>query len=291
MNNFLIFISLTLFSFCGYVVWPSRYNVITHGTVAAGFISIIVPSVVLNIPDRYPEAIVDLYTRILVVGILFFLPGFIGGFLSGRRWITSFSFDVMETAAYENRVIRITRNLLIAGIVGLTISYSVMGFLPIFAREPIAAKLFRGPYQAPYLRVAVLFRVSFFLLSTIMPIACIIWYKIRTRLFLWLVISGIWLMIASLQRAGAFSGIVFAAILIMSFKSRTQFTILMVLLVGIFVMSSFFYYIVGIKTFKGDENVWEVIGASAPDIDDQLNFMEKFDQTRFIHTAKPCMAG
>ena len=115
-----------------------------------------------------------------------------------------------------------------------------MGFLPIFAREPIAAKLFRGPYQAPYLRVAVLFRVSFFLLSTIMPIACIIWYKIRTRLFLWLVISGIWLMIASLQRAGAFSGIVFAAILIMSFKSRTQFTILMVLLVGIFVMSSFF---------------------------------------------------
>jgi hypothetical protein len=290
LDNFLIFISLTLFAFSGYVVWPSRYNVLTHGAVAGGFISIIVPSVILGIPNKYPDAIVDLYTRILVVGIIFFLPGLIGGYLSGRRWITSFSFDIMETADYEKRVIKITRNLTLIGIIGLMISYSVMGFLPIFAREPIAAKLFRGPYQEPYLRVAILFRVSFYLLSTIMPITCIVWYKIRTRLFLWLIIGGIWLMIASLQRSGAFSGVVFAIIIVMSFKSRLQFGILMILLVGVFLMSSFFYYIVGIRTLDRDESVWEVIGASAPDIDDQLNFMEKFDQAP-VYTYGQTMYG
>lgn len=278
MDNFLIFISLILFTFSGYVVWPSRYNVITHGYVAGGFISIVVPSLILDVPDKYPQNIVDLYTKVLVVGTLAFMPGLIAGFAFGRRITTNFSFDIMNTTGYEKRVIRITKTLMIVGVIGLTLSYLGMGFMPMFASEPIAAKLFRGQYQEPYLRVAILFRISFFLISTIMPIACIIWFKIRSKLFLFLIAAGVFLMIASLQRAGAFSGIVFAFIVIMSFKSRLKFAFLMVILVGVFTASSFFYYIVGVKTFKGDENIWEVIGASSPDIDDQLQFMVKFDQ-------------
>lgn len=278
MNNFLIFVSLALFAFAGYLVWPSRYNVITHGFVAGGFISIFVPSVILNVPGKYPPDIVDLYTNVLLVGIITYIPAQTAGFFLGRRWPTKFSFDVMNPADYEQRVVRITKIFMCAGIIGLTLSYIGMGFMPVFAAEPIAAKLFRGQYQEPYLRVAVLFRVSFFLVSTIMPIACIIWYKYRSKLFLFLIASGVFLMIASLQRAGAFSGIVFAFIVIMSFKSRAHFVALMGILVFVFVLSSFFYYIVGVKTFQGDEDVWEVIGASAPDIDDQLQFMVKFDE-------------
>ena len=278
MNNFLIVISLTLFTFSGYLVWPSRYNVITHGFVAGGFISIIVPALILNVPDKFPAPIVDLYTRVLVLGIICYLMGLISGFVVGRRTSTNFSFEVMATKDYEERVVKITKGFMIAGIIGLIVSYAVMGFMPMFASEPIAAKLFRGQYQAPYLRIAVLFRVSFFIISTIMPISCIIWYRLRSSLFLFLILTGIFLMIASLQRAGAFSGVVFAFIMVMSFRSRIHFAVLMVLLVGVFVMSSFFYYIVGVKTFKGDENIWEVIGASSPDIDDQLQFMVRFDQ-------------
>jgi hypothetical protein len=278
MNSFLIFISLTIFSFAGYIVWPSRYNVLTHGFVASGFISIIVPTLILNVPDRYPEPIVDLYSRILIVGIASFIPALIAGFILGRRVHTNFSFDVMKGVDYETRVIKITKIFMIAGIVGLILSYIGMGFVPVFAAEPIAAKLFRGQYQEPYLRVAVLFRASFFLISTITPIACIIWYKYRSKTFLLLTLTGIALMIASLQRSGAFSGVVFAFIIIMSFKSRGHFIVLMSILVGVFVLSSFFYYIVGVKTLEGNEDVWEVIGASAPDIDDQLQFMVKFDE-------------
>ena len=278
MDNLLIFLSLALFTFASYIVWPSRYNVITHGYVAGGFISIFVPAIILNVSDKYPPAIVDLYTNILVVGTLFFLAGLIGGYFVGRRIPTRFSFDVMDTVAYEERVVKITKIFMLLGIAGLTLSYIGMGFMPLFASEPIAAKLFRGQYQAPYLRVAVLFRVSFFLISTIIPIACIIYYKYRSKLFLFMIMAGIFLMAASLQRSGAFSGVVFAFIVIMSFKSRAHFITLMIILVGIFVLSSFFYYIVGVRTFQGDENPWEVIAAGSPDIDDQLQFMVKFDE-------------
>ncbi|WP_428331687.1 hypothetical protein [Mucilaginibacter sp.] len=278
MDSFLIFVALTLFSFSGYIVWPSRYNVVTHGMVAGGFISIIVPALILGVPDNYPPAIVDLYTKVLVLGILFFLPALIIGFVIGRRLPTQFSFDIMTREAYEERAIKVTKIFMVIGVAGLIASYIGMGFMPMFAAEPIAAKLFRGQYQEPYLRVAILFRISFFLISTITPIACIIWYKKRSKLFLFLTSLGLFLMIASLERSGAFGGVVFAFIIVMSFKSRAHFVVLMVILIGIFVLSSFFYYIVGVRHFEGNENVWEVIGRSAPDIDDQMQFMVKFDQ-------------
>jgi len=278
LDSFLIFVALLIFTFAGYIVWPSRYNVIAHGSVAGGFISIFVPVVVLSVQDNYPQSIVDLYIKVLWVGLVFFLPAMIGGFVLGRQLPTQFSFDVMDMEEYEDRVTKITKFFLIIGIVGLILSYAGMGFMPVFAEEPIAAKLFRGQYQEPYLRVAILFRTSFFIVSTIVPIACIIWYKYRSRFFLFLIMAGVFLMVSSLQRSGAFSGIVFAFIVIMSFKSRLHFIILMIILVGVFISSSFFYYIVGVRSFEGGENIWQVIGASSPDIDDQLQFMVKFDE-------------
>jgi hypothetical protein len=53
----------------------------------------------------------------------------------------------------------------------------------------------------------------------------------------------------------------------------------MTLLVGIFVLSSFFYYIVGVRTYTGEKSVWEIITAGTPDIPDHLDFMVHFDQT------------
>lgn len=278
MDSILIFLSLTVFTFAGYIVWPSRYNVIAHGGAAAGFIAILVPALILDVPHKYPQDAVSLYVAILTVGLIAFLPSFIGGFFLGRRWPTHFSFDVMDPAQYEVRAIKITKILLIVGVVGLALSYIGMGFVPVFAEDPIAAKLFRNQYQAPYYRVAVLFRSSWFILVTIIPVACIIWYKNRSKLFLLLISAAVLLMIASLQRSGAFGGIVFAFIVIMSFKSRLHFAVLMLLLVGIFIMSSFFYYIVGVRTFDSDRNIWEVIGESSPDIKDQLDFIVRFDE-------------
>lgn len=279
MDSLVIGVSLLIFALAGYLLWPSRYNVVQHLGVGGSFVAIIVPAFILRVQDDYPPEIVDLYVQILLVGVLALLPGLILGFMMGKGRTTNFSFDIMASPDYEVRVISLTKTLLTIGIAGLVISYAVMGFIPLFAADPISAKLFRGPYQAPYLRVAVLYRASFFILSTIIPIAFIIWYKTKKPFFLFSVIAVVVLMAMSLARSGAFSGIILALAIIMSFKSRFTFAILMLMLIGIFIGSAFFYYIIGIRTFDDNVNIWRVLNAGTPDIEDQLNFMIRFQES------------
>lgn len=252
---------------------------VQHLGVGGSFVAIVVPAFILQVQDQYPQEIVDLYVQILLVGVLALLPGLILGFMMGKGRTTNFSFDIMASPDYELRVISLTKTLLTIGIAGLVISYAVMGFIPLFAADPISAKLFRGPYQAPYLRVAVLYRASFFILSTIIPIAFIIWYKTKKPFFLFSVIAVVVLMAMSLARSGAFSGIILALAIIMSFKSRFTFAVLMLMLIGIFIGSAFFYYIIGIRTFDANVNIWRVLNAGTPDIEDQLNFMIRFQES------------
>lgn len=276
MNSIIIGISLLIFNLGGYLLWPSRYNVIQHLAVGGSFVAVVVPAFILQVQDEYPADIVTLYVQILLLGLAALLPGLILGFMLGKGRATNLSFDTMSSGAYEQRVINLTRILLVTGISGLVISYLVMGFIPLFAADPISAKLFRGPYQAPYLRVAIIYRASFFILSTIIPIAFIIWYKTKKTFFLVSVIAVLILMAMSLARSGAFSGIILALAIIMSFKGRFTFVLLMLMLTGIYVGSAFFYYIVGIRTLETGTNIWQVITAGTPDIQDHLNFLIRF---------------
>lgn len=242
------------------------------------FVSIIVPALILEVHHDYASNIVDLYVQILVVGCIAYMLGLVIGYLKGGGIHTNFSYDVLDAKTYEKRVINITQSMMLAGILGLIVSYAVMGYVPMFAADPISAKLFRGIYQAPYSRVSILYRASFYIVATIMPIACIIWYKYRERKILLYIIAVLVLMAVSLQRSGAFTGIVIAFAIVMSFKSRRSFLILMTFLIGTYVFSSFFYYLVGIKTLSEDANIWKIITAGTPDIPDQLDFLTRFEE-------------
>ncbi|GAB2700880.1 hypothetical protein GCM10027037_27300 [Mucilaginibacter koreensis] len=279
MESFLICSTLLVLTLGGYILWPSRYNALQHLSVGGAFVSIVVPTMILYIQDYYPADIVHLYTQILVLGTVAFLAGMFLGYILGQGLTTRFSFDVMGVEAYEKRVTNITTNMMMAGVIGLIISYAVMGFIPMFAEDPISAKLFRGQYQAPYSRVASLYRASFFILSTIMPIACIIWYRFRHKMLLLYIVSALVLMAMSLARSGAFTGVMIAFAIIMSFKSRWHFAILMVVLIGVFVLSSFFYYLVGIREYTGEKNIWQIITAGTPDVPDQLDFLSFFEES------------
>lgn len=246
--------------------------------VGGSFVSIFVPAMILNVQTAYPQSIVDLYIRILVIGMFFFLIGLIAGFITIPNVKANFSFDVLPAATYEKRAFQITKYLMIGGVIGMIVSYMVMGFIPIFAADPISAKLFRGQYQAPYIRVAALYRSAFFVLATLIPIACVIWYKTKSKAYLLLILSALSLMTMSLARSGAFMGVVLAFAIVMSLKSRLHFFMLMVLLIGVFVLSSFFYYIVGVRTYTNEKNVWEIITAGTPDITDHLDFLERFEE-------------
>lgn len=260
----------------GYVLWPSRYNVLPHLAVGGSFVSVVVPSVIMNVQDLYPPDVVQLYINIIVSGSLFYLIGNIMGFMIGKGVKTTLSYDVMNPLEYEQRVIRLTQTLMIICVVGLVVSYAVMGFVPMFAEDPISAKLFRGAYQAPYSRVSIIFRSAFTIGSTIIPIACIVWYRTRKWSMLFLILSVLVLMAVSLIRSGAFMGVVLAFAIVMSFKSKWHFWLLMAILIGVFVFSSFFYYVVGVREWTDDKNIWEIITAGTPDIPDHLDFLVHF---------------
>ncbi|WP_413668203.1 O-antigen polymerase [Mucilaginibacter sp. Mucisp86] len=284
LTSVAICLSLSLFTLGTYLVWPSRYNVPAHLGVGFILIAYVVPTFILDIQDDSPAEVVDLYVNILVVGTIFYLIGLFAGFLA-KLPTARFSFNVLSLEEYESRIIKITRNFLICGIGGLILGYLMMGFVPMFAADPVSAKFFRGPYQVPFY-TSIVYLSSFFILSNITPISFMIWYKHRNKsIFLFLTIIAVILMMLSLSRGPAFTGVLTAIIIIMSFKSRSSFAILLLLIVFIYLFSSIFYYLIGIKDIndiaggfdKTDHLIWRVMAAGTNDIYDQLNFLTYFE--------------
>ncbi|KLT64011.1 O-antigen polymerase [Pedobacter sp. BMA] len=282
MNSLIIFLALAIFISPGYLVWPSRYNIIAHLSLGGNFISTFVPAIILGVHNNFAEAVVDLYSNILLVGAISFAIGLFVGYRS-KPDLKRFSYEVLDSEVYLARVMSFTKWLMIVSIVMLVLSYAGMGFIPAFAADPFLAKFFRGPYQAPYMRVAIFFRTSFYILSTIIPISAVIWYQTKRSFFLYSTILAVALMALSLSRSPAFSGLVLAFGIIMVFKSRFHFILLLLSVIGLYVFSSVFYFIIGAReldysNYNTEHPYWEIIASGSPDIADQLLFMEKFVQ-------------
>ncbi|MDB5141149.1 MAG: hypothetical protein JWR12_3065 [Mucilaginibacter sp.] len=283
MQGFLIFLCSSIFACGTYLVWPSRYNVMAHLNVGFIFIAYFIPTIILKDQNDYANGTVTLYTSILVVGAISFIIGLYSGFLLKPIRLSSFSFTLSNKEIYIARIIKVTKIFLFAGIIGQTVGYMMMGFVPAFAADPVAAKFFRGVYQVPFY-VSMVYLSSFFILTTTTPIAIIIWYRNKKKkLFLFGAITAVVLMMVSLSRGPAFSGVVLAVAIIMSFRNKWTFGLLLVLLVSIYLLSSVFYFAVGVRdftevssNFKDDHVVWRVISGGTADITDQLTFLDFF---------------
>jgi hypothetical protein len=286
MQSFLIFFCSSVFACGGYLVWPSRYNVMAHLNLGFIFIAYFVPAIILKDQNDYPAGIVSLYTIILTLGAVCYILGLYTGFLIKPVHFSHFSFSVLKTEDYKQQIIRVTRVFLLIGIVGLTFGYLLMGFVPAFAADPVAAKFFRGQYQVPFY-VSIVYLSAFFILTTTTPVAIVIWYIDRKKkLFLFGAIISIVLMAVSLSRGPAFSGVVLAIAIIMSFKSWKTFIALILLLFSVYLASSAFYFVVGVRdytavstSFKDDHVFWRIVSAGTIDITDQLNFLDFFNKT------------
>ena len=249
------------------------------------FIAYFIPAVILKDQNDFPDNVVSMFTLILFLGSLFYVAGLFSGFLIKPVHFSHFSFTVLTIDNYRTKIINVTRVFLIVGIIGLSLGYLLMGFVPVFAQDPVAAKFFRGEYQVPFY-VSVVYLSSFFILTTATPIAIIIWYVNKKKnLFLIGSIAGVLLMAASLSTGPAFSGVVLAIAVIMSFKSWRTFFILIALLFSLYLLSSVFYFIVGVQdygdvsaSFKDNHVFWRIISAGTIDIQDQLNFLDFFNK-------------
>jgi hypothetical protein len=285
MQGILIFVCSSVFMCGTYLVWPSRYNIMAHLNLGFIFIAYFVPAIILHDQDDYASDTVSLYTWILFTGAVSYVIGLYGGFVLKPLRMANFSFITLNTDVYKTRIVKITKIFLLAGIFGLCLGYMLMGFVPAFAADPVSAKFFRGVYQVPFY-VSIVYLSSFFILTTVTPIAIIVWYSNKkNKLFLIGAIIAVILMMVSLSRGPAFSGVVLAVAIIMSFKSRRTFIMLIMLLFGLYLFSSVFYFIVGVRdygevsgNFKDDHIFWRIVSGGTVDVTDQLNFLDFFDK-------------
>ncbi len=283
MQGVVLFICCAIFSLGSYLIWPSRFNIVAHISISVVFLAYFIPLIILDTHLEYPSQITDLYTALMLVGAVCYVAGLFTGFAI-KPVKTNFSFEVMSVSEYEKRIAQITRLFLIISILGMIIGFCMMGYIPMFADDPLAAKFFRNQYQVPFY-TSIVYLSSFFILSTVTPISLIIWYNNKKRsFFLWATLAAITLMSLSLARGPSFTGIVYVTVIILAAKGRGYFVLALVMLFSIYSFSSVFYFVLGVKNladFAGgtsDHLFWRILSSGTVDVDDHLGFLQHFEE-------------
>src|ERR1019366_2863657 len=270
---------------CGtYVVWPSRWNVPAHLQVGFALVAYVIPSLLTDTLVSFPRDLVEMLALIMAMGVVSYLAGLVGGAQLPRLRITNlrFAFTRMSDADYSRFVARRVTPLVALAVVGMAGSFAIMGFVPLFARNPLMAKFFRGAYQQSYRTVAIPFRTSYFTIVTLWPILFILWYRTR-RLGHLLLLAISWATIAvTLTRGQIGAGFLLAVGLIAASKGRGTTIAYVLLVLGLYILGSFTYYLLGL--FLNNQGLTSIyangfgnrIASGAQDIADAVSFLAAF---------------
>jgi len=293
LSKFVIGVTLSIFLIGTYLIWFSKRNIFNHLSIGLCVVAYIVPAFVIDFGDYVNEDIVNLYVSISLVGCLFY----VAGLFLGNKWkslllvntVMQFNYfdSIVSNEAGLKKIIRISSIIYIMSLIGIIISFMIMGFVPLFASDPYTAKFFKGQYQAPYQRIAFLYRTSRQLLEMLMPLKVVeLFAKFDLKNAI-LVLTGVILIIVSLNRGPILDGILIAISIVVALKKKnTPFIIFLLIIISSFIIGSSIYYIIGTiypDSFFGDlakqNNIFEAIAYGAPDITDQLTFLKAFSDS------------
>jgi len=282
-NAILISISLLMLSVSSYIVWPSRWNIPAHLQLGFSLLAYVIPVFFTDILYKFPPQIVSFYAWILVLGSMAYLIGLIVGFHFPLVRIVPFQYTLdLPTTQIEKHVSSKVFWLLVVAVVGVAVSYAIMGFVPMFAEEPLMAKFFRGPYQESYRKVAVLYRFSMYVMYALIPVSLAIWVRKRQfRFFVLTLVALVEILLSLVRGPVAYGLLLFVGLL--AARSTVGFFIYIFIVILIYPLGSVFYYILGVllsldayKMLYIVDNFWEFIVSGAPDIYDHLKFLEAF---------------
>lgn len=284
MQAFLTVLALCVQMIAPYLVWPNRWNVPAHINLGFCVTAYIVPGLLTDVWSQTQPRIVDLYTWMNVIGAVALLTGvFLGAKIRPARAVRQQLLPIFETTPARRRQLsRRVELLTLAGLIGMVAAYAIMGFVPMFAEDPLSAKQFKGEYHEPYYRAAYLFRFSFSTLVACLPIVLTNWWSSGRRRSLLLGLTAAGLITVSLARASSAMGIItFLGFLAAQRRTWTMWYLVFVAL--IFPLGSAGYLVLGILTgiesltsVYSLDSVFDIVASGAPDIVDQLLFLEGF---------------
>lgn len=290
VDKLIIFLSLTIFLLGTYLVWFDKKNIFNHLLIGFCFIAYVIPSFLIDFDFFASPSTVRLYVLINLCASISFTAGIILGY----KWrsilivdsVMKFSIveNAMESDAFETKVLRLSKVFYIGSLIVLVLCFIYMGYIPMFADDPYSAKQFKGVYNARYQPVALFYRTAKQFIQFLMPFFFIDFImKKRLNSFL-LIFIGLVLIFVTLSRSETIGGILLTLSIIVSLKKgRTFFFFYLLFLILVFSVGSSFwtiaaYYFPDTFTNLSGEGLTtaEIIASGAPDIVDQLSFMEAF---------------
>lgn len=279
MSSFQILINLLayfIFTLTPILIWFSRYNIAATVRFPFFVAAYLIPLLAINFESNYSADSIELLTTINGVGGVAMLVGvlvgnkieFMGQFL-GRY------LNLINSAEDSENVRKRLESALLFGSLGMIASFLWIGFLPMFAEDPFLAKFFKGPYKEKYDQIALLFRLSQFLIITALPLAIAMVIERRTVFLVAIVILSMGILAASLTRAPVLEGV----LLYLAVKwvdNKKQVATYLFLATAIYLAGSVLYLVLGFVEGEGDI-LADMANFGATDVLDHLSFLRLFD--------------
>lgn len=281
----MLLIALSMFSIGTYLVWPSRWNIPAHINLGFALTAYVIPVMMTHLLDQFPAQLLDFYKSLIEIGAGFYLVGMICGAALPRvkMWRLPFSFASLGESELVAFVSRRAIWLGWFAIFGMIVSFRVMGFVPMFAENPLVAKYLRGTYQDTYRQVAVLFRGSEQIIVVTFPIIVILYYVTRHKVFALTAVLVFLLQSLTLARGNVGQPILLALGLIAASRGyKTLVAYAVAVAFTVLVASASTYYaarLLNPRAGQGDSSAfWENAASGTPDISDTLTFLWGFEE-------------
>lgn len=279
---------------CGmYLVWPSKWNVLAHMKLAMAVVAYVIPIGFLGLHESFSPATIEFFTQVMVIGTFAYIAGLLFAKFVLNPAPSRFLREV--TAGLDSGdETRVEKRIWIALIVGLSlmiISFVGMGFIPLFADDPLTAKFFRGEYKAAYDRVSIIYRLAWVILPTLIGVGLYLSFR-RTLAMRWRVVTTIVivLLFLTLSRTSIAQGVLLLVVLGLVWRKHTLFAIAVI--VASYVAGALFYRVLAmfgpdvLGTQGTSRSILSEIGATVPDVTDALGFWD-----RWIRAGQPLTDG
>lgn len=273
-----------------WIIWPSRWNMIAAYQLGFFCVSTVIPLLMTEklLPANSfttPE-ILNLYAALMGAGAICYLLGLLFGARLPRFCLIRV-FRLGCTPAAAAYVRHRTVSLVTLAVAGVYVSFAIMGYIPMFAAEPLQAKYFHDAYRPGYLRAIWLFLPSFCGFSAYVPLFMLIAWRSRRRFAYGLILLAGTAAVALTLHRGEFGGPLLLGIGLIVAGSRRRSAL------PLFLVSSIIFWCLGaaanfltsvylglntgsVPVANETVNIWDVIAGGAQDIPENGIFLEKF---------------
>lgn len=276
---------------CGQIMfWWRRDNIFGYLQAGFFFASIAIPVLATSILDDLGPEFVNQYANIMVVGAFAYLAGLCYGAAFGRRVRPRVTFACVLDPVPPVLVKR-TRQLALAGLSILCLSFLLLGFIPYFAADRVSAKYGVGLYRAGFSRGALVLHVGLIIAGTVLPVLLALCVRHRNRIDIILVgVLSVGLTV-TLSRGNTFYGpVVFLLAVAIERRWRPWRIVCCTCLA--FVAGSLVNEIVLPATAVTGATFASRVAGSAPDIVDNVSFLRGYDAKGSTQVGlRPILAG